>query len=105
MFEFFQYTDGWLWYSKIFQQVCGPYHISEPSLSMVEKFKSDVLHFQYNSNIILINHYFKTQSELTEMLKNSPNLLNFLQVGAIILRKKLKSAKISSVCYEFCFNK
>ena len=28
---------------------------------------------------LLIDHHCKTQSELTEMLKNSPNLLNFLQ--------------------------
>ena len=31
----------------------------------------------------LIDHHCKTQSELTDVLKNSPNLLNFLQ-GALV---------------------
>ena len=41
MFEFFQYTVGWVWYSVIFQQAVGLRHMSyrksEASLSSLEK--------------------------------------------------------------------
>ena len=42
----------------------------------------------------LIDHHCKTQSELTDMLKDSPNLLNFLQ-GVI---------QLSFAIFEFLLN-
>ena len=43
-----------------------------------------------------IDHHCKTWSELTELLKNSPNLLNFLQDVAIIFAIFLNSHNFSS---------
>ena len=34
------------------------------------------------NNIFLIDHHCKTQSELTDMLKNTSNLLDFLHGGS-----------------------
>ena len=45
-------------------------------------------------------HYYKTQSELNDMLKNSPNLLNFLQ-GAVLGFKARVDHTLSPLCSGF----
>ena len=44
--------------------------------------------------IFLIDHHYKTQSELNDMLKNSQNLLNFLYGGRGVLAPPTKSTRM-----------
>ena len=49
----------------------------------------------------LIDHHCKTQSELTDVLKNSPNLLNFLQSALVtwfLLARQYQTKYTNSNC-------